>query len=50
MIAIEANDEWLVSRRYLSQESLSSVLDENDHTLTQKKNNDNKEVAALSAA
>ena len=46
---IEQNDEWLVSRRYLSQESLSSVLDENDHTLTKEKN-DNKEVPALSAA
>jgi hypothetical protein len=45
-----SRDEWLVSRRYLSQESLSSVLDENDHTLTNKKNNDNKEVPALSAA
>jgi putative transposase len=49
-LLVEQNDEWLVSRRYLSQESLSSVLDENDHTLTQKKNNDNKEVPALSAA
>jgi putative transposase len=48
---IEQNDEWLVSRRYLSQESLSSLLDENDHTLTKKKNNDNnQEVPALSAA
>ena len=49
-LLVEQNDEWLVSRRYLSQESLSSVLDENDHTLTQKKNNDNKEVPALNAA
>jgi putative transposase len=49
-LLIERNDEWLVSRRYLSQESLSSVLDENDHTLTEKKNNDHKEVPALSAA
>jgi putative transposase len=46
---IEQNDEWLVSRRYLSQESLSSVLDQDDHTLTKEKNND-KEVPALSAA
>jgi putative transposase len=49
-LLVEQNDEWLVSRRYLSQESLSSVLDENDHTLTTKNNNDNKEVPALSAA
>src|SRR4051794_35574596 len=49
-LLVEQNDEWLVSRRYLSQESLSSVLDENDHTLTKENNNDNKEVPALSAA
>jgi transposase-like protein len=49
-LLVEQNDEWLVSRRYLSQESLSSVLDENDHTLTKENNKDNKEVPALSAA
>ena len=49
-LLIEQNDEWLVSRRYLSQESLSSVLDQDDHTLTKENNNDNKEVPALSAA
>ena len=43
---IEQNDEWLVSRRYLSQESLSSVLDENDHSPKEI----NKEVPTLSAA
>ncbi|HEX2232882.1 MAG TPA: IS256 family transposase [Thermoleophilaceae bacterium] len=44
---IEQNDEWLVSRRYLSQESLSAVLQsENDHTLKQEI----KEVPTLSAA
>src|SRR3954452_8083442 len=47
---LEQNDEWLISRRYLSQESLSSVLDQDDHTLTKENNNDNKEVPALSAA
>jgi transposase-like protein len=49
-LLVEQNDEWLVSRRYLSQESLSSVLEENDHTLTKENNKDNKEVPALSAA
>jgi putative transposase len=49
-LLVEQNDEWIVSRRYLSQESLSSVLDENDHTLTKENNNDHKEVPALSAA
>jgi transposase-like protein len=44
-LLVEQNDEWLVSRRYLSQESLSSVLDENDHSPKE-----NKEVPALSAA
>lgn len=28
----ESDDEWLLSRRYLSQESLSAVLDRDDHT------------------
>jgi transposase-like protein len=44
-LLVEQNDEWLVSRRYLSQESLSSVLDENDHS--PKKS---KEVPTLNAA
>ena len=48
---IEQNDEWLVGRRWLSQESFSSVLGENDHTLTKAKNKNNQEeVPALSAA
>ena len=46
---IEQNDECLVSRHHLSQESLPSVLDQDDHTLT-KKNKDNKALPALSAA
>jgi len=44
-LLVEQNDEWLVSRRYLSQESLSSVLDENDHIPKEI----NKEVPTLSA-
>ncbi len=42
---IEQNDEWLVSRRYLSQESLSAVLDGDDHSPKET-----KEVPTLSAA
>jgi hypothetical protein len=45
MLLIEQSDEWLVSRRYLSQESLSAVLD-----TAQDTNKEIKEVAALSAA
>jgi putative transposase len=45
-LLVEQNDEWLVSRRYLSQESLLSVLDENDHSPKEI----NKEAPALSAA
>ena len=33
MLCIEANDEWLVGRRYLSAESISLVLaGRDDHT------------------
>src|SRR3954468_11107453 len=46
MLLIEQSDEWLRRRRYLSQESLSSVLDQNDHTPREI----NKEVPTLSAA
>src|SRR3954451_23718089 len=46
MLLVEQNDEWLVSRRYPSQESLSAILDRDDQT----PNDQIKEVPALSAA
>lgn len=45
MLLIEQSDEWLVSRRYLSQESLAAVLDAAEDT-----DDKIKEVPALSAA
>jgi hypothetical protein len=45
MLLIEQSDEWLVSRRYLSQESLSAVLEAAEDT-----DKEIKEVTALSAA
>jgi transposase-like protein len=45
-LLVEQNDEWLVARRYLSQESLSGLLDRDDHTIKKEI----KEVPALSAA
>jgi putative transposase len=45
MLLIEQSDEWLVSRRYLSQESLAAVLDAAEDT-----DNKIKEAPALSAA
>jgi hypothetical protein len=41
MLLIEQNDEWLVARRYLSQESLALVLDPDPAT---------QEVAQLTPA
>jgi transposase-like protein len=46
-LLIEQNDEWLVSRRYLSQESLCAVLDPGTE---QDREEEGKEVPALSAA
>jgi transposase-like protein len=43
MLLIEQNDEWLVARRYLSQESLALVLDPEPAPTT-------KEVAQLTRA
>lgn len=44
MLLIEQSDEWLIARRYLSQESLAAVLDTAEDTLK------NIKEAALSAA
>ena len=46
-LLIEQNDEWLVSRRYLSQESLSAVLDLGTEPDQEE---ERKEVRALVAA
>jgi hypothetical protein len=43
MLLIEQNDEWLVARRYLSQEPLALVLDLEPDPATQ-------EVAQLTPA
>lgn len=44
-LLIEQNDEWLVSRRYLSEESISLILSEDQISPDQKE----KEVAKLEA-
>jgi hypothetical protein len=43
---LEQNDEWLVGRRYLSQESLSGLLGQADHSRREIE----EVVPALSAA
>jgi transposase-like protein len=48
MLLIEQSDEWLVARRYLSQESLSAILDR-DEPAPNKEIKQIKEVPALSA-
>ncbi|HWA52644.1 MAG TPA: IS256 family transposase [Solirubrobacterales bacterium] len=46
MLAIEQNDEWLVSRRYLSAGSMAPLLEERGHRLQE----DEAEVRELQAA
>jgi hypothetical protein len=47
--AIEANDEWLVGRSYISQGSMQALYEtRNDRTLPSDINN--KEVTELAAA
>src|SRR5205085_12445381 len=46
----EQNDEWLVQRRYLSVESMTLVLDDRRSETSSLKEQQDKEVAALTAA
>jgi transposase-like protein len=49
MLAIEANDEWLVGRSYISQGSMATLYEtRTDRTLSSEIND--KEVAELAAA
>jgi hypothetical protein len=48
MLAIEANDEWLVGRAYISQQSMATLYDNrSDGSLSSRSG---EEVAELAAA
>jgi transposase-like protein len=49
-LLIEQNDEWLVSRRYLSAESIAQVLSEPERTEEHSPSQDQEEVIELNAA
>jgi putative transposase len=49
MLAIEANDEWLVGRSYISQQSMATLYDTRDERTLPPKT-DGEEVAELIAA
>jgi putative transposase len=49
-LLIEQNDEWLVSRRYLSAESIALVLSEPERTEEDPPTKDQEEVIELNAA
>jgi putative transposase len=48
MLAIEANDEWLVGRNYISRQSMASLYETHDRASENEKNS--KEVTELLAA
>jgi transposase-like protein len=49
-LLIEQNDEWLVCRRYLSDESMRLILDAvTDREISLPNNNDQEDIAALAA-
>jgi transposase-like protein len=51
MLAIEANDEWLVGRAYISQKSMAEILSATtDRALTMTDIDQQEEVAELAAA
>ena len=49
-VLIEQNDEWLVSRRYLSEESMRSLLTLSDSEPEKSLDLDQEEVSELIAA
>ena len=49
MLAIEANDEWLVGRSYISQGSMQTLYDSRSHRTLSPQTQD-KEVNKLAAA
>jgi hypothetical protein len=50
MLAIEANDEWLVGRAYISQKSMAEVLSATTDGALTMTENDQEEVPELAAA
>jgi hypothetical protein len=47
MLAIEANDEWLVGRSYISQKSMATLSDHGSEEISL--DNNNKEVELIAA-
>ncbi|UGS34538.1 transposase [Capillimicrobium parvum] len=50
MLAIEANDEWLVGRAYISQKSMAEVLSPTKDRALTMTNDDQEEAPELVAA